>query len=325
MELIPSPAQQDIADSTAEYLSNEMPLSRVRELAARPGPAVVDDDTWREWASMGFFSLGLPDSAGGLGLGLVEEFLVAQQFGRHLTPGPVVSSTLATRVAHAAGLRTLASALLDGTARVGLRVGDIGYDAEPGGVVLSVGRYGAELHSVADLEPLESVDPTLRLSRLTVGCRLAHESGDTPQLHLWVLQSAMLLGLAEAAQIQSTEYAKVRRQFGRPIGSFQAVKHRCADMVTRCYAAGAQLHLAALHVEEDRPDARFQAGAALTLALSAAGANTTVNIQNHGGIGFTDEHDSGLMVKRAAALAAATGPEDDRLDAVTSPTSTVFA
>jgi alkylation response protein AidB-like acyl-CoA dehydrogenase len=78
-------------------------------------------------------------------------------------------------------------------------------------------------------------------------------------------------------------------------------------------------------VAEGRPDARFQAGSALTLALDAARTNTSVNIQNHGGIGFTDEHDSGLMLKRAAALAAATGPEADRVDAVVSPTRTVFA
>lgn len=324
MELIASPAQQDIADSTAEYLTKEMPFSRIRELASGSGPS-VDDATWRGWASMGFFSLGLPESAGGLGLGLVEEFLVVQQFGRHITPGPVVSTMLAARVAHAAGLRPLTGSLLDGSVRAGLRVGDTGYDAEPDGVVLAVGRDGAELHTVTEYTPVAGVDPTLRLSRIGLGKRLAHVPWDSLQLRLWVLQSAMLLGVAEAAQIQSTEYAKVRHQFGKPIGSFQAVKHRCADMVTRCYAAGAQLHLAALYVEEDRPDARFQSGSALTLALEAAKANSTVNIQNHGGIGFTEEHDSGLILKRAAALATAAGSETDRLYAVNSPTSTVFA
>jgi alkylation response protein AidB-like acyl-CoA dehydrogenase len=325
MELMPTPAQQDIADSTAEYLAKEFPTSRIRELANSDGNAVVDKQTWRRWAALGFFSLGLPEDAGGLGLGLVEEFLVVEQFGRYLTPGPTVSSIVAAHVAHAAGLRQLTSALVDGAVQVGLVIGDIGYDVEPGGLALSVTRTGAGLHAISEATALAGIDPATRLSRVVVGDRVAEVTDELLQLRLWVLQSAMLVGVADAAQAQSTAYAKVRHQFGQPIGAFQAVKHRCADMAVRCDVAGAQLHMAALCVEEARPDARFQSAAALTLALDAARRNVTLNIQNHGGIGFTAEHDAGLMLKRVTALAAAVGAESDRLDAMTTPNPTVFA
>jgi alkylation response protein AidB-like acyl-CoA dehydrogenase len=325
MELVATPAQLDIADSTAEYLSKEVPPSRIRDMIATGIDTIVDDDTWRRWAAQGFFSLGLGVAAGGLGLGIVEEFLVVQQFGRHLTPGPIVSSMLATHVANAAGLDDLTAKLLAGTARVGLRVGNTGYDAPAGGLVLSVTRRGAELHEVAQATDVPGIDAATKLGRLVLGECVANIDDELLQLRLWVLQSAMLLGVAEAAQQQSTEYAKVRHQFGQAIGAFQAVKHRCADMVTRCYVASAQLHLAALFVDSGRPDARFQTASALTLTLDAARTNSAVNIQNHGGIGFTAEHDAGLILTRAVALAAAVGPETDRLDAMILPTHTLLA
>jgi len=324
MRLTPSPAQQDIADSTAEYLAKEFPVSRVREAALADRDAVIDEETWRNWAELGFFSLGLPEVVGGLGLGLVEEFLVVEQFGRHLTPGPTVSSIVAAHVAQAAGAVKLSSAICDGAARVGLRVGALGYDVEVGGLALSVTRSGAELAPVVEATPVTSIDPATRLSRIAVSDAVAAVDDDQVQLRLWILQSAMLAGVAEAAKEQSTAYAKVRHQFGQPIGAFQAVKHRCADMAVRCYVAGAQLHLAAVAVDEGWPDARFQSAAALTLALEAARANVKVNVQNHGGIGFTEEHDAGLMLKRATALSAAVGPEVDRLDAMTAPHPSTF-
>jgi|KBSSwiStaDraftv2_1062776.scaffolds.fasta_scaffold28119_4 alkylation response protein AidB-like acyl-CoA dehydrogenase len=324
MRLTPSLAQQDIVDSTDEYLKKEFPISRVREAGRVERECAVDEPTWRRWAEQGFFSLGLPEDAGGLGLGPVEEFLVAEQFGRHLTPGPIASSIVAAHVAHEAGQHKLARAILDGERRVGLRVADTGYDVESGGLVLTVTSGGAEIHRVAELTRLASIDPATRLSRVVVGDRVADVATEHAQLRLWILQSAMLAGAAQAAQEQSTSYAKVRHQFGQPIGAFQAVKHRCADMAVRCYVAGAQLQLAALAIDEGWPDARFQCAAALSLALEAARANVAVNVQNHGGIGFTDEHDAGLFLKRATALAAAVGDDSSRVAALTAPEPSMF-
>jgi alkylation response protein AidB-like acyl-CoA dehydrogenase len=325
MRLSPSAAQQDIADSAGEYLTKEFPISLVREAGRSERECVVDESLWRRWADQGFFSLGLPESGGGLGLGLVDELLVVEQFGRHLTPGPTVSSIVAAHVAYEAKQSALARAVVDGRTRVGLRVADTGYDVETGGFALTVTSAGAEIHRVDEVTPLPGIDPITRVSRIAVGDRVTAVEGQHPQLRLWVLQSAMLAGVAQFVQEQSTSYAKVRHQFGQPIGAFQAVKHRCADMAVRCYVAGAQLQLAALAVDEGWPDARFQCAAALALALEAARVNVAVNVQNHGGIGFTDEHDAGLYLKRAAALAAAVGDDSSRVAALTAPNPSILS
>ena len=324
MELMPSTEQQELAASAAEYLANEVPISRVRELAKSSSDGLIDAVMWSEWASMGFFSVGISETAGGLGLGLVEESLLVHQFGRHLTPGPLVPSIVAAHVAHAAGLEKLTTELVGGIARAGIRVGDIGYDAASEGIVLAVSRHGAELHVVRESMPLPSIDSSTKISRLGLGACVAEVHDELLQARRWVLQAAMLLGLAEAAQEQSTSYAKIRHQFGQPIGGFQAVKHRCVDMVVRTYVASAQIQLAALFVAERRVDARFQAASALTLALDAARSNTVVNVQNHGGIGFTAEHNAGMLVTRMVALESAAGPETDRLEAIVLPTRTIF-
>ncbi|SDG36631.1 acyl-CoA dehydrogenase family protein [Pseudonocardia oroxyli] len=324
MDLTPSNAQKDIADSVAEYLAAELPIERLR--LAMGGDTMVDDGMWTQWASMGFFSLGVPESKGGLGLGLIEEFLMFGQFGSHLTPGPLLSTVLATHLAiDGGGEDDLIGRLLAGEERVGLRTGRIAFDAGPGELVLSVSEKGAFLERVRGLTPVPSVDPTVALAEVEVGEQVAHVDGDALQTRQWILGAAVLLGLAQATTRQSTAYAQVRKQFGKPIGSFQAVKHRCADMLTRCHVAESQLHFAALRVRAGAGDARVQAAAALQLAVDAARQNTAVNIQNHGGIGFTAEHDAGLYLKRAVSVEASLGPATQWQAALQEPTRMEFA
>jgi alkylation response protein AidB-like acyl-CoA dehydrogenase len=117
----------------------------------------------------------------------------------------------------------------------------------------------------------------------------------------------MQLGIADAVRDMSIEYAKQRVQFGKPIGTFQAVKHRCADMAMRSHAATAQTLFAAFHVESRAEDATFQAAAAVLVANKAASSNAADNVQNHGAIGFTVEHDAGLFARRAHMLEHALG------------------
>jgi alkylation response protein AidB-like acyl-CoA dehydrogenase len=114
--------------------------------------------------------------------------------------------------------------------------------------------------------------------------------------------TAMLIGLAEAALHLIVEYAKVRETFGRPIGSYQAVRHPCADMATRVEAARAQLWYAAAALKEGRAEAPVHLNAAKHLANQAAVANADTCIQLHGGIGVTDEHDAHLILKHALLL-----------------------
>jgi len=317
MDLTPTSEQKDIADSVAEYLSAEVPIERMR-LALDAG-SLVNDALWKQWASMGFFSVAVPESQGGLSLGLVEEFLMFGEFGRHLAPGPILSSVLATHLSVEAGAKELTASLVDGAERVGLRVGGTGFDVTPGGLVLSLSAEAGVLERVRSAEPVPSIDPTVALTEVEVGEEVARVHGAELQTRQWILTAAVLLGLAQTAQRQSTGYARMRQQFGKPIGSFQAVKHRCADMLTRCYVAESQLRFAAVAVSAGHGDRRVQAAAALQLALDAARENTAINIQNHGGIGFTAEHDAGLYLKRAVCVQASLGAPEQWTSVLRAP------
>jgi alkylation response protein AidB-like acyl-CoA dehydrogenase len=112
----------------------------------------------------------------------------------------------------------------------------------------------------------------------------------------------MLVGIAEAALDQIVEYAKIRETFGKPIGSYQAVRHPCADMATRLEAARCQLWFAAAAMKESRTDAVGHLDAAKHLANECAAFVTDLNIQLHGGIGVTDEHDAHIFMKHALLL-----------------------
>ena len=117
----------------------------------------------------------------------------------------------------------------------------------------------------------------------------------------------MLVGIAEAARDQAAAYAVERMQFGKPIGVFQAVKHRCADMAVRCEAGWSQTCYAALALRDGERDAAFQVSVAKHLAGEAAEENAAANVQIHGGYGYTTEYDAHVLVKRAQVLRALAG------------------
>ena len=128
-----------------------------------------------------------------------------------------------------------------------------------------------------------------------------------------VLVASQLAGIAAATAEQSTQYAKDREQFGRPIGSFQAVKHRCADMAVRSDAATSLVRYASLSVVDGLDAAGFHTHAARTMAADAAVANSQINVQNHGGIGFTWEHTAHRYVTRAQVLSRTLGDRRSHL------------
>jgi alkylation response protein AidB-like acyl-CoA dehydrogenase len=140
------------------------------------------------------------------------------------------------------------------------------------------------------------------------------------------LIAAQLAGIAEATCAMSVDYAKERQQFGQPIGSFQAVKHRCADMAARAEAAITQTRWAALTVDDSAQStgsAAFEVESARVMATRAAVANAEVNIQNHGGIGFTWEHPAHRFVTRARLLELSGGSLADHQAALlAAPVST---
>jgi alkylation response protein AidB-like acyl-CoA dehydrogenase len=126
-------------------------------------------------------------------------------------------------------------------------------------------------------------------------------------LRLRLLDAAALAGIAGAALAMGVAYAGTREQFGRPIGSFQAIKHHCANMAISASCARDQVSFAAVAVDDGRSDAALQVECAVWVAGSAALDNAGKNIQIHGGIGFSDEADPHLCLKRARLLIAIAG------------------
>jgi alkylation response protein AidB-like acyl-CoA dehydrogenase len=133
-------------------------------------------------------------------------------------------------------------------------------------------------------------------------------------LRFQLLVAAQQLGISRIALDQSNEYAKMREQFGRAIGSFQAVRHRIADMALRTQRSEAQLYFATVALRDERSDAELQVLSALILAGQAARENAQVNIANHGAIGVTTENIGHLLLKRAMLWEFLAESEDKLLD-----------
>lgn len=325
MDLLPTPEQDEIIATVRSQLAADFDLHR---LAERDGEdSVVDPALWRRCAELGWFGLGLTDALGGVGYTLAEEALLFAELGAHATPGPFLATVLGARLAALAGRADLTGHILSGELPVALAEPDDPAAVRVGAVVdgpVRVTDHGTaaallvvdtDHAALVDASGLEfraepSLDPLvpLAVTRLVGVPALAHlDDAGALSLRGTVLVAAQLAGIAEATAAQSTEYAKDRRQFGAPIGSFQAVKHRCADMAVRAEAATSTVRHAALAVRDGLPDAAFHAHAARLVAAEAAIANAHANVQNHGGIGFTWEHTAHRYVVRAQVLVRTLG------------------
>lgn len=317
MDLLPNEEQQAIAEAAGQFIANEVPLDRVRRIAQ--DRMTVDRGLWRDLASQSWFSLGVPESLGGIGYGLAEEALLLTEIGRAAIPGPIISTIMAGHLlAHED--RSMAEQVWHGETVVGwaepVAKGSSAVDGETltGNYLVIDGTDSDYLlvmdgevtalvrtDDVHNLFPKPCIDESVTLADAefaNISAIVTSRNSKHRSVGL-VLVAAMLTGLAEASLNMSTQYAVVREQFGRPIGAFQAVKHRCADMAVRAEAARSQSHYAALVAELGGADAGFQARAAKVVAGDAAIRNGEDNVQNHGAIGFTAENDAHLFLKRA--------------------------
>lgn len=307
------------------------------------GDPLIDDARWAGFGELGWFSLGLAEADGGVGYGLAEEVLLAEELGRQVAPGPFVAQIVASRLAAAAQLDAAAD-LAAGTLRAAWGepvvstegspavIGDrttadlLVQHAEGAAWIVVVSGDEAVLISSEDVEVLADVaplDPSTPLRRVRANAVIPGASDPSGATARWAttLVSAQMAGLAEATCAMSVEYAKEREQFGQPIGSFQAVKHRCADMAARAEAAITQTRWAALTVDASGPDGAFEVEAARVMATRAALTNAEVNVQNHGGIGFTWEHPAHRYVTRARLLELTGGSlADHQAKLLTAPT-----
>jgi len=309
-----------LAEGMRRLCAGRFPLERVR--AAEGERVVMDGAGWSELADAGVFSLRWAEESGGLGLPMAAATVVFEELGRALVPGPILSSHLAAGVVEGAA---------DGKVMVGAvsRPRVPGASREHGasgargpivvehlgslGALVVVGDDGlavvdpATLDAVAVERSLDPLTPLWLVDHLPAG----EQIGGADEAARWrrdasVLGGALLVGLATATVDLAVAYAKGREQFGKPIGSFQAVKHLCADMLVRSEVARAAVHAAAVTI--DQPDVgdavRAAAGAGL-LAVEAAMANGKSCIQVHGGMGFTWEVPAHLYLMRARVLAGA--------------------
>lgn len=316
MNLLPSAEQLEIVSAAAEFLDERMPVENIR--ADRDAKSVVRADVWRQGAEMGLLTLGLPEEFGGSGNAFDDEVLLHMELGKGLAPVPFLAATLAARVAAASGDARRAYEIGSGTALVALAVlrGDGEarqvkgtfdlFDPVGARYALLVARNGAALVDIAEFgEPVvvESADPGMRMASATV--EFAEPLHWLPADAEWiwaramVLSAAFLTGLAFAAAEASTEHAKTRIQFGKPIGVNQAIKHSCVDMAVAAEAAQAQTFFAAIALESGRADALAQILSAAVVAGSAAVDNAAAGIQVFGGMGYTFENDMHLYLKRA--------------------------
>jgi alkylation response protein AidB-like acyl-CoA dehydrogenase len=305
MFLAPDGPEIEIANTAAKFLSRAIPLDRLHGAGAR---AALSGDLRTEFAAMGWFGLVLPETAGGSGLSVVEHALFFREVGRHCGPVEILAQGLAAIVSDDGRLR---GALLAGEQGVALAVRDgrtlrlLGsHDAA---LALHVERDGARLLDVSAVETAArpSLDPATGMRAIVGGTpRTVAVSSDGDVWSLGQLGvAAMQVGVAESALALIVEYAKVRETFGRKIGTYQAVRHACADMALRAEAARCQLWSAAAALKERRSDAHVHLDAAKHLANRAAVINADVDIQLHGAIGVTEEHHAHLLLKHGLLLA----------------------
>jgi alkylation response protein AidB-like acyl-CoA dehydrogenase len=333
VDLLLDTDQELIADSIRGLLDAISPPSRLRVLPAA-GP-VTDPELWKLAAEQGWFGLDLPADVGGAGLGLAEQVLLFRELGRHLTAGPFLGTAIAAHVTASTGHTELLDRIVRGELRVGFcllttgtRLDDLTgrrlltYDADDADAYVCVTPAGSALLAADDVSVLSRrtcIDPASRWAELEVSAAPALILPDERYGALdfgRVLVSAMLSGIAGETARQSAEYAKVRVQFGVPIGSFQAVQHRCSEQAIRAAAAADLVTLAALTLASAQPNGRLLAASASLVTADYAIENCGDNIQNHGGIGYTYEHDAHLFLKRSHVLALTLEGSREKCEAV---------
>lgn len=341
MELLPNEEQKQIASTIADYLTNELSIDSHRTkdgTCTEPG-----QDKMKTMADMGWLGLGLDEDLGGVGYTITEDILLYQELGRQIGPIAVLSAALGARVAALAGKSDIAAEIVAGDAKVA-----IASDADSCGTVaekvsgnfqilaakdskyvLFLGRTGAALIETANIPSLEIIDcldTTTTLGSADIkdipSAAFVNQNNQEIFRRGLLMSTAMLVGVSEAALDMMTEYAKIREQFGKPIGSFQAIRHPCAEAAVRCEAALSQLMFAAVCLKDGRPEASFHISSAAALAFDAAIKNCRRNIQTHGAMGVTVEVNAHLLLKRTHILGELFGSNDEHLADVLAETDT---
>ncbi|SHM19073.1 acyl-CoA dehydrogenase family protein [Streptomyces yunnanensis] len=315
MRFLLTDEQREFARTLDSLLGSAGTPAAVRAWAA--GEHKPGRDLWARLAGTGVFALAVPEEHDGMGPLPVELAVAFVELGRHAVPGPLVETVAAASFLHRLGDPDAAADWLPriaaGDALVGLCAEDAPFalDADAADTVLVV-RDDTVCRTETHGPVQPTLDPARRLSRPLGGTVLARGPAVTAAARhatdlARLLTAAQALGLGRALLEGTVDYVKQRTQFGRPIGSFQAVKHRLADTLIGLEFAQPLVHAAALALAVENPSAGAEAAAAKVAAGAACYAAARTSLQLHGAVGYTDEPDLSLWIRKARPLRDAWG------------------
>jgi alkylation response protein AidB-like acyl-CoA dehydrogenase len=332
-----SESQQILKDTARKFFSGECPIAEVRRLMETP--TAYDLTLWTKLAEQGFTGIISPEECGGMGLGKVELILLMEEAGYALLPGPFFSTVaLAGAVINAVASpeqkKKYLSRIAGGQARATLALLENGASWDPAEAKLEAAGdklTGSKLFvsdaAAADfilviaqngvfavdakasglrIESMNGMDLTRKIYSVNFSGTPAERLGGTenldPALALATAAlAAEMVGGMQRALETTVAYAKTRKQFGKPIGIYQAVQHQCADMYLETESSRSAAYYAAWALEENAPDALAAVSIAKMYASDAARAVGNRGIQIHGGMGFTWENDLHLYYRRGKA------------------------
>jgi alkylation response protein AidB-like acyl-CoA dehydrogenase len=329
--------QAILRDSAREFFAGECPPATVRRVMETE--TAHDAALWSQLAAQGYTGITFDEDHGGVGLGVVELVLLMEEAGRALLPGPLFSTVaLAGAVIDACGSpeqkRELLPPICRGEACATLALVESGASWDPAAVrmtatnarlsgdklfvpdaaaatvILVVARDGVYVAKTdspgVNIQQMSGMDLTRKLYAVTftdvTAEKLAHPAGLARGLHIAATAlAAELVGGMQRTLDLTVDYAKTRKQFGKPIGQFQAVQHQCADMYLETESARSAVYYAAWALQERAPDAAIAAAVAKIYASDTSRTVGNRGIQVHGGMGFTWENDLHLYYRRAKA------------------------
>jgi alkylation response protein AidB-like acyl-CoA dehydrogenase len=332
-----SESQQILKDTARKFFAGECPIAAVRK--AMETETAHDAALWSKLADQGFTGIITPEQHGGMGLGKVELILLLEEAGYALLPGPFFSTValagpvidaLATPAQKKKYLEPIAAGKARSTVALveadgswdtsGLQLSANGdkitgaklfvTDAAVADFIVVVGRNGVFMvDSKAPglrIQPMKGMDITRKICSVEFSSTPAEKLGGNGSLAkaLDVATSALCAEMVGGMQrtLETTiNYAKTRKQFGKPIGIFQAVQHLCADMYLETESSRSAIYYAAWALEENTADASLAVGVAKMYASDACRTVGNRGIQVHGGMGFTWENDLHLYYRRAKA------------------------
>jgi alkylation response protein AidB-like acyl-CoA dehydrogenase len=299
--------QQAIKRTAKEFLADRFKLERVRELAEAGEYA---DDAWKEMCELGWPGIFVPEEHRGQELGTVELTILMEELGYSLAPVPFLSTAAAGLALLYAGSDEQKAEWLPGLAS-GERRGTVGLvhngsaelvpdAAEAEAIVLIDGDRATLVTSPGGVEELDTIDSTRRFARVPADGGEEMPGDPGPALdRIATALAAELTGVAQRAMEMAVDYARERKQFDRPIGAYQAVSHRCAEMLLQVEGARSASYYAGWTADSEPETLPLAASMAKAWASDAGWRVTADALQVLGGIGFTWEHDLHFFLKRA--------------------------